>query len=151
MGEGVIYSEQCKTCKGEKVIIKETEITLQNISKLRNNTRNIHPGYGHQSKYYREKVGSLVLNINIIIDNDFQFSGNDIYKTLNIHFQDAIDGKSVEYTHVDDTKIKIKLPEKSQNNNIISLKNKGLLKNEKDRGDLLVKINIIIDYDRLKK
>jgi molecular chaperone DnaJ len=151
MGEGKIYSQQCRTCKGEKVVLKETEITLQNISKLRSNIRNIHPGYGHQSKYYRDKIGSLILNININRTDDYQVNNNDLHKTINIHFQDAIDGKEIEYTHIDDKKIKIKLPEKSQNNDIIRVKEKGLLKNDNDRADLLLKINIIIDYNRINK
>jgi len=151
MGEGKIYSGKCPTCKGEKVTLKDTEITLQNISSLRHTSKNLHPGFGHQSKYYRNKVGSLLLTVNLIMNDNYQINDSNLYKTLNLHYQDAIDGKELDYKHIDNTYIKIKIPEKSQNDNIIIIKEKGLLKNTTNRGDLQLKLNIIIDYDRLKK
>ena len=93
----------------------------------------------------------LILNVNISRNQEYQINNNDLHKTINVHYQDAIDGQEIEYTHIDDTKIKIKLPEKSQNNNIIRVKEKGLLINDSDRADLLLKINIIIDYNRINK
>lgn len=149
-GDGKIYIGQCKTCKGEKVIMKETEISLQNLSQLRNNIRNGHPGYGHQSKYYRNKIGNLILNINILRDDEFQIVNTyELSKTIDIHFQDAINGDEVLFTHIDGSIIKIKLPKKSKNNDIIRIKEKGLLKNDNDRSDLYLKINIVIDYERI--
>jgi len=148
-GDGKIYTGQCKTCKGEKVILKDTEVTLQNISKLRNNVKNAHRGYGHQSKYYKEKVGNLILNINIDKNNEYQVNGDSLNKILNVHFQDAIDGAEILHSHIDDTKIKIKLPTKTKNDDIIRVKEKGLLKNDNSRDDLYLKINIIIDYERI--
>lgn len=149
-GDGKIYIGQCKKCKGEKVMMKETNITLQNISQLRNNIRNGHTGYGHQSKYYRDKIGNLILNINILRDDDYQIVNNyELSKNIDIHFQDAINGNEILFTHIDGSLIKIKLPEKSKNNDIIRIKEKGLLKNDNIRSDLYLKINIIIDYDRI--
>lgn len=149
-GEGKIYTGQCKTCRGEKVLMKETEITLQNLSQLRNNIKNSHGGYGHQSKYYRDKVGSLILHINIVRNDNYKIVNNyDLFDTVNIHFQDAIDGNEILYKHIDDTEIKIKLPTKSKNDDNIIVKDKGLLKNNNSRADLYLKINITIDYDRL--
>ena len=150
-GEGKIYTEQCKTCKGDKVILRETEVAIQNLFQLRDSIKNAHRGYGHQSKYYREKVGSLILNINIDRNDGYQIINNfDLNKTIDVHFQDAIDGKEILYSHIDGMNIKIKLPEKTKNNDVIRVKEKGLLKNENDnRGDLYLKTNIMIDYERI--
>jgi molecular chaperone DnaJ len=149
-GDGKVYIGQCKKCKGEKVIMKETNINLQYLSQLRNNIRNAHPGYGHQSKYYRDKTGNLILNINILRNDDYQIINNyELNKTIDVHFQDAIDGNEILFTHIDDSIIKIKLPKKSKNNDIIRIKEKGLLKNDNIRADLYLKINIIIDYERV--
>lgn len=148
MGNGKIHSGQCKKCKGEKLISKEAEVNIGNVFQLRNNVRNAYRGYGHQSKYYRDKVGSLILNINIDRNDDFQVNGNELHKTIDVHFQDAIDGNEILYTHIDDTQIKIKLPTKTNNNNIIRIKDKGLL-NGNTRADLYLKINILIDYERI--
>jgi len=149
-GDGKIYTGTCKTCSGEKIILKDAEVTMQNVSQIRNNLRNIHRGFGHQSKYYREKVGSLILNIIVDRNDKYQIVNNvELHQTLDIHFQDAIDGKEILYSHIDDTSLKIKLPTKSKNNDIIRVKDKGLLINDKQRSDLYIKINIIIDYDRI--
>lgn len=149
-GEGKIYTGQCKKCKGEKVILKESEVTLQNVSQLRGSIRNVHRGYGHQSKYYREKVGSLILSINVDRNDGYEIINNfELSKTIDIHFQDAINGSEILYNHIDGNSIKIKLPEKTKNNDIIRIKEKGLLKSETLRADLYLKINIIIDYERI--
>lgn len=150
MGSGKIHSEQCKTCKGDKIILKDNEITIQNISQLRSSNQNISRGNGHQSKYYRERVGALILNINLDRNDEYQIiNGFELHRTLNIHFQDAIDGSEITFVHVDDSVIKIKLPIKTKNDDIIRIKDKGLLKTENIRSDLFLKLNIIIDYNRV--
>ncbi len=149
-GEGKIYIGQCQTCKGEKVLLKDSEINIQNILKLRHNIKNAYRGYGHQSKYYRNKVGNLILNI--IVDRKDKFeivNGFELHHNINIHFQDAIDGSEVIFKHIDDSNLKIKLPTKTKNGDIIRVKDKGLIKSNDVRDDLYLKINIIIDYDRI--
>lgn len=149
-GDGKIYIGTCKTCKGEKVLMKDSEIIIQNISQLRDSIRNIHRGYGHQSKYYIEKVGSLILTINVDRNDGFEIKNNfELHKTIDVHFQDAIDGREILFNHIDNSMLNIKLPKKSKNNDILKISNKGLLKNDNDRSDLYLKINIIIDYDRI--
>lgn len=150
LGKGKIFTGVCKKCKGEKVVLIDSEITLQNISQLRRNIRNSHRGYGHQSKYYRDKIGTLILNINIENNNEFRVAHNfDLEKTIDIHFQDAIDGNEIIHNHIDNSDIKIKLPTKSNNGNVIRVKEKGLLKTNNSRGDLYLTLNIIIDYGRI--
>lgn len=149
-GDGKIYTGQCNHCKGEKVELKDTEVTMQNLSHLRTSIKNAHRGYGHQSKYYREKIGNLILNINVDRNDEYQIVNNyELSKTIDIHYQDAIDGSEILYSHVDGTNIKIKLPIKTKNSDIIKIKEKGLLKNNNKRADLYLKINIIIDYERI--
>ena len=149
-GQGKIHTGTCKKCSGEKVILKDSEVTLQNIYQIRNNIRNMHSGFGHQSKYYRDRVGNLILNINVERNDDYQIINNfELQKTINIHYQDAIEGNEIFYNHIDDSTIKIKLPEKTKDGDVIRVKEKGLLKNDKDRGDIYLKINIVIDYERV--
>lgn len=151
LGTGKIYSGKCDKCNGEKVVLFEADINIENISQLRNHNKGVYNGYGHQSKYYRDKVGKLILNIKIDRNDDYIIENMyDLSKTIDIHFQDAIDGNEIYYNHIDDTNIKIKLPEKTKNGDIIKLKDHGLLKNDKIRGDLYLKINIIINYERVK-
>ena len=149
-GSGKVYTGQCKTCKGEKVVLKDAEITLQNLFQIRNNVKNMQNGYGHQSKHYIQKTGNLIINLMLDRNDTYQIINNyELHQTLDIHYQDAIDGAEILYDHIDNTKIKIKLPTKSKNGDIIRVKEKGLLINETNRSDLYLKINIIIDYDRI--
>jgi len=149
-GEGKIYTGQCKKCSGEKVILSDAEVNLQNISQIRSNVRNAYRSHGHQSKYYRDKVGSLLLNINVNREDDYKIVNNvDLQKTIDVHYTDAIEGNEYLYNHVDGSVMKIKIPKKSNNGNFIRIKEQGLLKNEGKRGDLYLQINISIDYDRV--
>jgi molecular chaperone DnaJ len=148
-GEGKVYLGQCKTCGGEKVVLKETEVNIHNVAHFRGSIRNSYLGYGHQSKYYKNKIGKLILNINIDRNDEYKIINDyELHRTIDVHFQDAIDGTEIQYVHIDDSILKIKLPTKTKNGDIIRVKEKGLLKNSK-RDDLYLKINIIIDYDRI--
>jgi molecular chaperone DnaJ len=150
LGEGKVYTGKCNICNGEKVVLKDNEVKIQNIFQLRNSTRNAYRGYGHQSKYFRNKVGSLIVNINLINDANYNISNNfDLNYTIDVHYDDAINGTEILYNNIDDEKIKIKLPNRTKNNDIIKLSGKGLLKDENNRGDLYLKTNIIIDYERI--
>ena len=117
----------------------------------RKSTRNIHKGYGHQSKHYKNKVGNLFININFLNKTNYKIVDYDLYLTLDIHYQDAIDGSDLIHTHLDNKKMRIKIPERTKDNELIRIKNKGLLKNKTQRGDLYFKINVVIDYERVRK
>lgn len=149
-GNGKIYNGECKTCNGEKVISRKSNITLGNISKIRSNNTFVQHNYGHQSKYYRDKIGKLLLNVIFVRNDNFEIT--DLYNlnnVIDVHYQDAIDGCDFIFKHIDDTELTIKIPPKTNNNNIICVKNKGLLKHENFRGDLYLKVNIIIDYNKI--
>lgn len=149
-GSGKIYSGKCSVCNGEKIILKDTEVTLQNISEIRESSNNLQRGYGSQSKYYNNKIGNLLLNIIFTNDSKYKIVNNyDLSTTIDIHYQDAINGDKITYIHLDSTKIEIKLPEKTKNDDVLKIKERGLLKNDGKRADLYLKINIIIDYDKL--
>lgn len=149
-GDGKVYTGQCNTCHGEKIILKDTEINLQNLFQIRQNLKNSHRGVGHQSKYYREKVGNLILNINIDRNDGYTIVNNyELHKSINVHFQDAIDGNDIKFKHIDDIELNVKLPKKTKDDDVIRIKGKGLLKNDNTRSDLYLKVNIIIDYNKL--
>ncbi len=92
LGEGKIYSGTCKECNGEKVTLKEQEIILEKTSTIRNSTKNINRSFGHHSKYYREKVGTLIVNINFIKNEKYEIDNFNLLHNKNIHYLDALDG-----------------------------------------------------------
>lgn len=150
LGHGKIYTGTCKTCNGEKIKVKKTEFNLNNIKSIRKSGVEYLKNYGHQSKYYRNKVGVLSLNIIYEHINQYDIIGDTLQYNVNLHYQDAIDGCELIYETLDGRKLKINIPPKTNDKDVVRLKNQGLLLNVKERGDLLIKINIIIDYERIK-
>jgi molecular chaperone DnaJ len=151
-GTGKIYNKYCSKCNGDKLIKKDIQFKLNNVYRIDSTITQHLKGYGHQSKFVKGKKGKLILNIKYVHDMNFQRDNynSNIYTYLNVHFQDAIDGNVVYFTNVDNKKIKIKIPKKSKDSDKIKLHGKGLLKNKTERGDLILNINVIIDYDKLK-
>jgi len=147
-GSGVVYSETCPKCNGDKVNRVEEEFKLNSVKNVRENNTQYLQGKGHQSKYYPGKVGVLVLNVVYKHVKDYEINGFDLTYSLDVHYQDAIKGKKIEYEHLDSKKLKIKIPKKTNDGDLIRIKEKGLIDHLGKRGDLYFKINIIIDYDR---
>jgi len=144
------FSGTCKNCKGEKIVLKETEFNLNNIHRIRKSSEEFLKGYGHQSKYYRQKKGVLKLNMIYQQPTNYKIENNKLTYYLDLHYEDAINGIKYEYENLDNTKLIVSIPKQTKDGDTIRLKGKGLLLNIKDRDDLYFKINIIIDYDRLK-
>jgi molecular chaperone DnaJ len=149
-GTGKIHTGTCSKCDGEKVISKDEELAFSNSYSIEASFMKYMRGMGHQSKYYPNRVGSLNIQANYIHDNRYIKEDHNLIYPLNLHFQLAIDGIDFEYEHLDDKKYSLKIPPKTKDGDMLRVGGKGLLIDGKKRGDLLIKINIIIDYEILK-
>lgn len=150
-GLGKIYENECNYCKGNKLVNKKISFSLNNVYKITNDITKYLKGYGHYSQYYPNKVGMLILNIRCDFDSSFEITTKGLIKKLNLHFQDAIDGEKYVFKNLNNKNLKIKIPKKTQDGDLIRIPNKGLLKDKNNRTDLLFKINIIIDYEKLNE
>jgi len=148
-GTGKIYTGTCKKCNGEKVILKEEEFALNNVYRINTSDNKYLRGYGHQSKYYLNKVGNLILTINHINNDKYLRKPDGLYYKMNLHFQDAIDGKDFEYTHLDNKKYNLKIPPKTKDGDVLRMPNKGLFVDGTNRQNFFLLLNIIIDYDKV--
>lgn len=148
-GTGKVFSETCKKCNGEKVIPKDTEFDINNVYTIRKSAEEFLPGYGHQSKYFRNKIGILKLNIIYQDVKDYSIDNEILYYKMDLHYEDAINGDVKEFELLDGSSILIKIPQKTKDGDIIIVKGKGLLKLTADRDDLHIRINIVINYDKL--
>lgn len=149
-GTGKIHTGTCSKCNGEKVISKDEELAFSNSYSIDGSFMKYMRGMGHQSKYYSNRVGTLNVQANYINDNRYIKDGNNLIYPLNLHFQLAIDGFDFEYEHLDDKKYSLKIPARTKDGDLLRVGGKGLIIDGKKRGDLLIKINIIIDYDIIK-
>lgn len=150
-GRGKINIGTCKVCNGEKVISKEEEFAFTNSYSIDDSFTKYLKGLGHQSKYYKNKVGTLIINVRYNHDNRYIKQGNNLIYILNLHYKKAIDGYEFEYEHLDDKKYSLKIPKRTKDGDLLRIPGKGLMDDRSKRGDLLIKINIIIDYDLIDK
>ena len=148
-GRGKINTGTCKKCNGEKIIQKEEEFRLNNVYRITGSDNKYLRGYGHQSKYYLNKRGNLVLTINYIHSDTYLRKPDGLYYKMNLHFQEAIDGKSFEYNHLDDKKYNLKIPPRTKDGDVLRMPNKGLLVDGTNRQNFYLLLNIIIDYDKV--
>jgi len=149
-GLGKVFSGTCRNCNGAKIMIKDTEFELGNVYKVRASKDEFLKGYGHQSKYFREKRGNLKLKVVYHHVDDYIVDNNNLTFNLNVHYEDAINGYKYKYTALDDIKYNVDIPKKTKDGDVVRLRGKGL-KTDRGREDLLFKINVIVDYDRLQK
>lgn len=150
-GTGKIHTGTCSKCNGNKVIQKDEEFSFTNSFAIDSSFKKYMKGLGHQSRHYANKVGTLIIDANYIHDDKYVRDGANLIYELDIHFQHAIDGHQYHYKHLDDKKYSLKIPPKTKNGDLLRVPGKGLLMNSKEkRGDLIVRINVIIDYDLLK-
>jgi molecular chaperone DnaJ len=149
-GKGIIHTGTCTTCNGEKIMPKEVAFSLDNIYQIQDSMTQYLRGYGHYSKYYHNKRGNAVLNVIFKNDNRYERTNQGLLFNLNVHYQDAIDGFDYIHDHLDDKRLKIKIPPLTKDKDLIRIKEKGLLINATTRSNLLLRINVVIDYDRVK-
>jgi len=146
-GTGKIHTGTCKKCNGDKVIFKREEFALTSSFRINSSSVKYFRSMGHQSRYYSTKVGTLIININFLDDNRYVRRGSDLIHKLDLHFQRAIDGYIFDYEHLDGKKYSVSIPPKTKDGDLLKMREKGLMISEKQRGDLIFNINIIIDYD----
>jgi molecular chaperone DnaJ len=149
-GTGKIHTGTCTKCNGSKVIPKEEEFAFGNVFTVDKSFVKYIKGMGHQSKHYANKVGTLIIDAEYNHDPHYTREGATLIYHLDLHYQYAVDGYDFEYEHLDGKKYALKIPPKTKDGELLRIAGKGLLMNPHQRGDLLIKINIIIDYDFLK-
>lgn len=148
-GTGKIFSGQCQKCGGAKVILKDEEFNISNSYVATESFDRLVRGWGHQSKFYRDKVGNLTVKVNYIKDDRYQILPNkDLLYKLDLHYQYVIDGYEFEYEHLDGKKYRIKIPPKTKDGDLLKIDGKGMIQDASGRrSDFLFKINVIIDYN----
>lgn len=89
--------------------------------------------------------GDLFITFRISEDSEFKRLNNDLYKTIDLDLFTAILGGEITVDALNG-KVKLKVPEETQNGTKVKLKNKGLAvyKKEESFGDLIITYNVKI-------
>ena len=103
--------------------------------------------YFHEAKDY----GNLNVVVDIERDPRFMVRGHNMHTVLEVHYQDAIDGAKVPFVHIDGLEMRISLPARAWKSQQVRIPGKGLPAGPGKRGDLVLTLDITIDYGRVSK
>ena len=139
-GKGKIISTPCQYCSGQGKNKKNIKLKVKIPCGIDNGQTILLKNEGELG-INNGPNGDLYLNIKVNPHKSFIRDGNDIHSNITINLIQAILGDKIEVKTMHGVE-KITIPEGTQTNAIIKLKEKGILNNI--RGDHYLRINIEI-------
>ena len=92
------------------------------------------------------KNGDLIIHVNLLENDEFKISGSDLIKEINITPAVAALGGKYKL-QVMDEKLFVSLPKHLRDGEIVTVPNKGYIKEDGQRGDLNLKVHIDLPED----
>ena len=150
-GEGTFIDPRglCKYCSGEKVVIKKKIINLPIEKGLKNNKKITIPVMAHHNPDV-DIQGDLILIIKILNHPKFKKDKSNLIYEKNILLSDSLCGLKFKLFQLDGRELKIQMNGIIKPNEEYIVTNEGFYKNNNERGDLMIKFNIIFP-DNLSK
>ncbi len=140
-GEGKIIDKPCKTCHGAGVESKERTISIKIPAGVDDGSILPLRGQGNAGPN-QGSPGDLLVYISVREDALFKRNDDDVYYELPITYAQAALGDSLVVPTID-SKIKLKIPEGTQNGKVFRLKGKGIPNvNGHGRGDQFITIKV---------
>ena len=96
---------------------------------------------GLGSKQYSDlRAGDLYVVLSIAAHKNFTKKGNDLYTNLDVDVFDALLGTKIDVKHFENT-ITVTVPPLTQQDDVITVKGKGMVLNNGTQGNLYIKLN----------
>lgn len=142
-GSGEIIKNPCKKCQGQGRVNKERTISAKIPAGVEEGNRIRFANQG-EAGYRGGIAGDLYVYISIRKHPFFQRNGDDIHFEMPVRMTTACLGGAVEIPTIDGSKVKLQIPEGSQDGDTLRLKSKGMsvVNSGGRRGDMYVKLNI---------
>ncbi len=140
-GTGKVPRVKCHNCKGAGVIKKESEIKVKIPAGIDNGEMIRLSGAGEAVS--GGTAGDLYIKIYVKKHALFRREGNNLATDLNIKLSQALLGGNYVLKTLDGD-INIKIPEGVAFGEILRVKGKGIPYDSSHRGDILIKVNIIL-------
>jgi len=140
-GTGKIPKEKCASCHGAGVMRKQEEILLGIPSGIENGEVIRMTGRGEA--ILGGVAGDLYIKIYVKKHSSINREGNNLITKLNIKLSDAILGAEYDVPTLEGA-LKVKIPAGIAYGEILRVKDKGVPYSKNKRGDLLIRINIIM-------
>ncbi|MBK5245088.1 MAG: molecular chaperone DnaJ [Eubacteriaceae bacterium] len=140
-GEGKVIDRPCATCHGSGLETKERTINIKIPAGVDNGSVLPLRGEGNAGPN-NGQTGDLFVYITVREDLIFKRNNDDVYYDLPITYAQAAMGDNIVVPTID-TKIKLKIPEGTQNGKVFRLKGKGIPNvNGHGRGDQYITIKV---------
>ncbi len=140
-GSGKIPRTKCHLCRGAGLLKKESEIKVKIPAGIDNGEMMRLSGGGEAVS--GGQTGDLYIKIYVKKHSVFRKDGQNLLMDLNVKLTDALLGGE-EIIKTLDGEIKIKIPEGVTHGEVLRIKGKGVPFEKHYRGDILIKIHIIL-------
>lgn len=148
-GSGKIIVNRCSSCNGRGIKREQKNVAVEVPSGVNPGQTIRVPGAGNRDR--GSEPGDLLVDV-FCDTRGFDIHGSNLVKGIEVNCINACIGHSI---HVDtlDGKKTVTIPAGVQNGNSLKLKGLGFPKsiNSKDRGDLLLLINLVVPRNLTKK
>jgi len=139
-GQGTFVEERCYECNGRGIIQRTREIDIKIPEGIDDGSQLRLAGEGEAGS---GGIGDLYIVVHVKKHPKFNRRGHDLHMIKNISFPKAAIGAKVDIETIDGSFEKLKIPEGTQNGDILKIRNKGMPDlHGRGRGDLYVEVHI---------
>jgi molecular chaperone DnaJ len=151
-GVGKTYKTKCNTCNGSGLEKKEETIEVEVPAGVQEGMTFVMSGKGHGVKSGIE--GDLHIKVMELPHSVFTRNGADLKMNLKLSYPQLVLGDKVEIETIENSKIRISVPEGSDVGSNLRIPNKGTkIYGKEGRGDLIINLGVDIPKkpsDKLK-
>lgn len=140
-GKGKIPKHKCKTCHGHRVHKRESEIKVRIPAGVENGEMMRLSGAGEAVAH--GIPGDLYIKIYVKKHPHFKKDGYNLVMDMGIKLSEAVLGAEIPVKTLDG-EILLKVPEGVAHGEILRIKGKGVPYEKGSRGDLLVKVSVVM-------
>ena len=151
-GSGKKIKNPCSECEGQGRVPDRQKVTVEVPAGIRDSQQLRVSGYG-EAGMNGTRAGDLIVTCRVQLHEFFEREGNHLHAQASISMVQATLGAEIEIQGImPDEKVKVRIPEGCQNDQIISIKGYGMphLRGS-SRGELRVHINVAIPRKVTKK
>jgi len=141
LGTGKIPKEKCHACHGKGILKKESEIKVKIPAGIDSGEMIRLSGAGEA--VHGGQTGDLYIKIYVKKHPVFRKDGHNLLMDLNVKLSDALLGGE-ETINTFEGALKVKIPEGVTHGETLRVKGKGIPYDRNYRGDILIKIHIVL-------
>jgi len=141
-GEGRIIEDYCQKCKGTGVVQRTRSIEIKIPKGVEDGSQLRLAGEGEAGSF-GGGTGDLYIVIHVKKHPKYDRRGSNLYMVKEISFPDAALGGKIDVETIDESIGSLKIPEGTQNGDVLRIKNKGMPElHGRGFGDLYIEIRI---------